>query len=260
MKEILAVSLFFSKSLLKERATAIFVILAVVMIAIALGLSDINIARRFKLLEDVLLTSQMFLLHIAALFYAFEFLQKERTLGLFVLPLSAGMSRGRYLVSKFITLTIMVMSIFFSFLALDAVILYFIEKEITYMLFWQLFLYVLSALVLGFSILFFSNLVSLMNSVIYAVALFFIGNGLDEFYIYAKHISKDALMQYIASLLFYTVPNYSIFDKQAEVVNRAYISTEQFYLYPVLYFFALLFLIFSASYLKYRTKVLRFGE
>ncbi|WP_281951441.1 hypothetical protein [Nitrosophilus kaiyonis] len=260
MNKIFSIIKFFSKSLFKEKATILFVILAVVMIVIAFGLSDIDIARKYKLLEDVLLTSQMFLLHIAALFYSFEFLQKERSLGLFVLPLSTGLSRQYYLISVFLTLLFMVFSIFLSFFVIDTILLWILEKKFVFEVLWQLFLYSLSSIVLSFLIIMFSNFVSLMNSIIYSVALFFIGNGLDEFYIYSHYIKKEKILENLSSFFYYIFPNFSIFDKQAIVVNRGYIDFGDFFVYPVIYFSILSLIIFSITLLKYKKRVLRFGE
>ncbi len=260
MKKVFNLVSFFSKSLLKEKATILFVLLAIIMIVIALSLSDIDIARKYKLLEDVLLTSQMFLLHIAALFYTFDFLQKERSLGLFVLPLSTGLSRQKYLISVFFTIFFMIATIFISFFIIDTLLLYILEKSFAYGVLWQLFLYTLSSIILGFFIIMFSNFVSLMNSLIYSVALFFIGNGLDEFYIYAHYIKKEIFLKTISELLYFLFPNFSIFDKQAIVVNRAFIEKSEFFAYPLLYFFIVSFIIFTISLLKYQKRVLRFGE
>ncbi len=260
MKKVFSLVKFFSKSLFKEKATTLFILLAVIMIVIALGLSDIDIARKYTRLEDELLTCQMFLLHAAALFYAFDFLQKERTLGLFVLPLSTGLSRRGYLLGQFLTIMFMVFTIFVSFFMIDSLLLYLLEKEFVYQVLWQLFLYTLSAILLSFFIILFSNFVSLMNSVIYSVALFFIGNGLDEFYVYAHYIKKEQFLEKISTLFYYLIPNFSYFDKQAQVVNRALIGKEEFFLYPVIYFFMLAVLIFFVSYIKYQKRVLRFGE
>ncbi|WP_200762664.1 hypothetical protein [Nitrosophilus alvini] len=260
MKKIFSLTSFFSKSLLKEKATILFVLLAVIMIVIALGISDIDIARKYKLLEDVLLTSQMFLIHIAALFYTFDFLQKEKALGLFVLPLSTGLSRQRYLFSVFLTLLLMIFTIFVSFFLIDAVLLWVLEGAFAYEVLWQLFLYTLSAVILSFSIVMFSNFVSLMNSVIYSVALFFVGNGLDEFYVYAHYIKKSPFLEKISEILYFTVPNFSLFDKQGIVVNRALIDAKEFFLYPTVYFVILSLLFFVIALLKYQKRVLRFGE
>ncbi len=260
MRKVISLVKFFSKSLLKERATILFILLAVIMIIIALSLSDIDIARKYKLLEDVLLTSQMFLLHIAALFYTFDFLQKEKSLGLFVLPLSTGLSRKKYLFSIFLTISFMIITIFFAFFVIDAILLFILEKSFVYLFLWQLFLYALSSMLLAFLIIAFSNFVSIMNSVIYSVALFFIGNGVDEFYIYAKYIKKDIFLTKVANVFYYVIPNFSIFDKQAKVVNRALIENSTFFYYPIIYFLIISILIFFITYIKYQKRVLRFGE
>lgn len=260
MRKILSIVKFFSKSLFKEKATVLFIILAILMLVIALGISDIDIARKYKLLEDVLLTSQMFLLHIAAIFYTFEFLQKERSLGLFVLPLSTGFNRKSYLTAVFLTIAFMVFSIFVSFFIIDTALLYILEKTFVFEVLWQLFLYALSSIILSFLIIMFSNFVSLMNSLIYSVALFFIGNGLDEFYIYSHYVKEDSFLKVISNILYYIFPNFSIFDKQSIVVNRGYIEISEFFGYPIIYTVLISLIIFSISCLKYQKRVLRFGE
>lgn len=260
-KKIFALASFFAKSLFKQKATTLFVVLALVMFAIALAVSDIDIARRFKLLEDVLLTSQMFLLHIAGLFYGFELLQKDKNGGIFVLPLSTALRRSCYMASLFLALSIMVLWLFLAFFLVDALLLYAIEGELAMLVLWQLFLFALSAVLLAFLALLFSQFVSIMNATIYAVSLFLLGSGLDELYLYAHGVLKEpGLLKPLSEILFYILPNFSLFDLQGIVVNRASFDSWRLFLFPPLYFVALVGVLFVITVIKYNKRVLKVGE
>lgn len=97
MSKIVTLSFLLAKSLYREKASYLFAVIAGMIMFIALGLSGTNIGAKYKLFEDILLTSQGYLFIIAALFYAFSQVSRDRNLGVFVLPLANGVKRYEYL-------------------------------------------------------------------------------------------------------------------------------------------------------------------
>jgi len=260
MQAIFALSIFYLKMLLKQRATQLMIVLAIVLNVVAWLLSDVNIAQRFKLFEDVLLASQLFLLHLLALFYVFEFLQKERIGGMFILPIASGVSRKSYLLAQFLTLFLVVAIFLGALLLIDGVSLLLIESSWRLAVLWQLALYGMSAYFLALLVVVLSYYVSVMNAIIYAIALYFLGNGLDELYAFAFHYHVDALMQKLYYLLIYIIPNFSLFDHSGAVVNRADLPLFSFVIHPLLYAMALGVVLFFIGWWKFSKKALKVGS
>jgi len=260
MKKVLILTIFFTKSMLKERATTIFTILAIFIMIISLSLSGTNIGFRFKLFEDILLTSQGYLFLISSVFYAFTILNKNSSMGLFVLPLSAGISRVNYLASLFLSIAFITGVIFIIFLLLDASFLFAIEGGIPLPVLWQLFLFYLSSLLVSSAIIALSNYVSLTNSILYAISLFVIGNALDELYIYSHYADIGKNFAFVSELLYCLFPNFSVFDFQGAVVNRAEYRVYDMFALPVLYFIVWASIFFLAAYARFKKKALTVGR
>lgn len=259
MRAIVSLSLFYFKMLLKQRATQLMIVLAVVLNFVAWLLSDVNIAQRFKLFEDVLLASQLFLLHLLALFYVFEFLQKERLGGMFILPIASGIQRKAYLLVQFFTMALVVWLFLLSLLFIDAISLLLIESSWRLALLWQVALYGISAYFLAISVIVLSYYVSVMNAIIYALAIYFLGNGLDELYAFAFHYHPDVWMQRLYSVLIYIIPNFSLYDHSSAVVNRAVVQWFDFVWHPVLYASALAVVLYFLAWWKFSKKALKVG-
>lgn len=237
----------------------LFWILGILLLIVTYALSDVNIAVKFKLFEDVLLSSQMLLFHLAALFYAFELLSKDRHQGLFVLPLSTGMGHGSYLFSLWGGISIMVTILWGLFALVDVGILFLIEGEVHLLIIWQLFLYLLSALLVTALVVAGSRYVPSLNALIYAITFWMVGGGLDELLLFAEK-GDSAALYFLASGLFYIFPNFSFFDFQSMVVNRAPLDAYAFYLFPIIYFLTATFLILMLGWLQYRKQALHVGD
>jgi len=260
MRQIIALTKFYSLSLLKQKATQVMILLTVVFLGISWLISDVNIATKFKLFEDVLLTSQMALLHLSAMFYTFEFLQKERIGGLYVLPLSTGMKRSHYLLSVFLMLSTALVLFLSILMVIDALVLYVVEGSLRVEVLWQLVLYFFSAQLLAFIVIMFSQYVSIMNSLTYAITLYFMGNALDELYYYAFILKKNELLQQVYDVLLFIIPNFSIYDKQGIVVNQSIYLNSELYLEPLLYTLIVTVIIYNLALFKFKRKALRLGE
>jgi hypothetical protein len=258
--KILLLAHFFMKSLLKQKATIVMSLLTTLFLSIAWLLSDMNIGAVFKLFEDVLLTSEMFLLHLSAIFYAYEFLQKERIGGVFVLPLATGMKRSHYLLAVLLGQWSMLLLFAMILLILDTLVLFMVEGTFVWMVLWQLILYVLSSMMVSLLIILFSQFVSIMNAVIYSMTLYFLGNALDELYLYAYFIHIDPLLQKVYHILEFLIPNFALFDKQGIIVNRSVESTSVTILEPTVYFLIATTIIFLITNWKFSRKALKVGE
>ena len=256
----MSLSLFQTKSLLKLKATPLIVLLALFILVISFTLSDVNIAKKYKLFEDILLVSQTFLLHMVAIFYSFELMQKEQLNGMFILPLSTGIKRKNYLQAIFLSLMIVLFILLLIFLLIDTVLLLMLNN-FNFFVMWQLVLYYLSASLLAASVVMFAQYVSNMNAMIYSVLFFLIGQGLDELWLFLNHPNiVSEVSMYFANALYYFLPNYSLFDHISIVVNRMDIDMVNIMIVPVMYFIGLLCIYFLIAYKKYSTKVLKVGE
>ena len=259
LKTIQALATFFIRSLLKQKTSYVLVILVVLMLILAFLASDIDIGKTYKLFEDLLLSSQMFVLHLMAIFYSFEFLQKERLNGLFILPLSTSLSRSAYLVSVFLSQLELIGLLGAIFIGLDILALWVVEGTVVWMVIFQIVLYILSAILLSFLIMMLSQYVSIMNSMIYAVTFLIIGGGLDELYVYVFYLHPELGLETITKLLYYGFINFSLFDIQSIVVNRSVFEINKL-IEPIIYFFILTIIIFSLANMKFSKRVLKTGE
>lgn len=257
-RRILALTLFITHSLFKERANYLLLFFAVLSAVIALSISHVDIALRFKLFEDLLLSSQNALIVIASLFYTFTLLQKERDMGLFIIPLALGVSRFEYEIALFKSIAFTIFALFAVFFAFDVVLLYGIEGEIRWAVLLQLFLYSLGSILLGFSIITISRFVSVMNASLYGVILYIIGNALDELIVYATK-TTDTWFIALSEMLFVVLPNYSLFDIQSLVVNHALLDGWMV-LKVIGYFLLYSYFLVFVSFMRFRQKALKVGD
>ncbi len=249
---ILASTKLLLKSLLSERATGVFAVLGVMFLVLALSLGDVNISVKYKLLEDALIASQSFIMFLAAIFYAFLIMEKERKGGIFVFILSGGHSRGEYLAAQFCTIFVLLSCVFTAFLIVDVAFLSVFAEGVTANFLTRIALSALSAIMLGFLTLTLSRFVSNTNAVIYAIFLFFIGNGADELSLYADDKASLAL-GVVAKAVYYVLPNFSFFDVAS--MQTAFDKG----LFVLFYFAAYSALLYVAARYRLGREVLRVG-
>ena len=258
IKRIVALTLFITSSLFKERANYLLLFFAGLSALLALSISHVDIALRFKLFEDLLLSSQNALLVIASLFYTFTLLQKERDMGLFIMPLSSGVSRFEYEIALFKSIALTLFVLFAVFFAFDLVLLLGIEGEIRWAVLLQLLLYSCGATMLGFTIITLSRFVSVMNASLYGVILYMIGNALDELLLFASKNGGDVFVS-LANFLYVALPNYSLFDIQSLVVNHA--DIDGMMVAKVLgYFVFYSYFLVLVSFMRFKNKALKVGH
>ena len=258
--QILVIRSFLSRSLLKQKSTLLFIIISLALLVTTYLISDVNIAARYKLFEDVLLSSQMFILHMAAFFYAFDYLQKERIGGIFILPFSTGISRLTYYMGVWLALVSVVALLTLIFIGIDIGFLFLVEGAFVGEILWQIVLYFISSVILLSLVLMFSQYVSIMNAMVYSSIFFMVGNALDEIYYYAYVIKEDATLEKMASVMYYFLPNFSYFDFQTRVVSRIDLCVSVFYLQPLIYGSLIVAIILGIGYFKFSKRVLKVGE
>lgn len=258
IKNITALTLFFTTSLLKEKANWLLLFFALLSALVSLSLSHVDIALRYKLFEDLLLATQSSLLVIAAIFYSFILLQKERLQGIFILPLSSGVSRFSYQLAVFKAIIFTLFLLFLMFFCVDIIMLFAVEGVFRGEILLQLFLYFLGASMLSSIVIFFSRFVSVMNAALYGAILFFIGNGLDELLVYAKSEGGE-IFALFSKALFILLPNFSLFDYQSQVVNQVSLDYTDISL-SILYFFAYIYFLVFATAWKFSKKALKVGD
>jgi ABC-type transport system involved in multi-copper enzyme maturation permease subunit len=250
--KIASTSKFILKSLLSEKATGLFAVLIVIFLTLSLSVSDINIAVKYKLLEDALLASQSFIMTISAIFYAFLIMEKERKGGIFVFAFTSGCGRGKYLLSQFMALFTLLSLVFALFLIVDFGFLSAFAGGMDYKFLTRLLFSVLSAALLGFLTLSLSRFVSNTNSVIYAIFLFFIGSGADELMLYSSD-KNSFLLESAAKVVYFAFPNFSFFDPSS---ISAIFDRE---LFAFLYFALYSIVLFVAAFFRFKKEVLRVG-
>ncbi len=259
MKGTWAVCRFALTLLAKERSAYLVIVLAVAFVGLALVFGDTQIGAPHKLFEDTLLATQAFLLQGAALFYGFLLRSKEEALGLHVLPLAYGLSRGRYLLGMMLAPAALLGLVALGLAAADTVLIFLVEGSLRSAVLAQLLAYYLASMLLGMVFFTLSHYVSITNALLYTVVLVLVGNALDEVLIYVKTLqAPEALVA--VKLLFYLLPNFSLYDFQSAVVNRRDIGWYTGLVFPLAYTLVWGALLYGVAWLRFVTKVLRGGR
>lgn len=254
MGKIVTLSRFLAKLLFREKATYLLAVMATVIMLISLGFSGTEIGMRYKLFEDILLTSQGYFFVLAALFYAYLLMVRNRNLGLFVLPLSNGMKRYQYLAGQMLALVSLLVTLFIIFGVLDIIAVLWVEGSLYPLVIWQLFCYALSGILVALVVMALSQYVSLTNAMLYAVALFLIGHALDELYLYAQYGDVAPFFREVVPVFYHLLPNFSLFDLQEAVVNRRGIAWWAGGLLPILYFIVWSGILFLTALVRFQKK------
>ncbi|HOI83431.1 MAG TPA: hypothetical protein PKW30_03890 [Campylobacterales bacterium] len=248
--KIVYTSKFILKSLLGERATGLFLVLASIFLVLSLSLSDINIAVKYRLLEDALLASEGFIMLLAAVFYPFLLMEKDRKGGLFVFTL-LGYKREKYLLSLFLALFCLLFGIFVVFFVFDFLFLSAFADGMKTEFATKLFLGSFCASLLSFAVLTLARYVSNTNAIIYAIFLFFIGSGADELMLYAKE--GGTILQAVSYFIYYALPNFSFFDPLSTDTHGNKLS------FAIFYFMIYGALLYFAAYVRFKKEALKVG-
>jgi hypothetical protein len=235
---------FFLQIAFREKLFFLFVSLSLISTLLALSISGIDIGEEQRLFSSVTVALQGFLLNIFAVFYSLHFLGKEKRGGLFIVPLSIGVSRNFYFLSLLISISLLLLfqTLLFIVPNLIAILLLGFSFElITHTL-----LLSLSASLLATLILVLAQYSSTIKATIYSIIIFFIGNGLDELYFYAYKLEPDRNLQLLFEIVSLVVPNFYLF--------------EEFKIEALFHFLIFSTFLYILGSLKFRSRVLRVEE
>jgi hypothetical protein len=246
---LVSLATFFARSLWRSGPFKAILALLVLSILAAFALSTADIGQPYKLFYDLLLFVQSFWLHALLLLWAYELAKNEQSFHLARLPLSTPLSRRAYEAGRFGALVLAALPL----LVLLAVVNLLLAEGA---LAWQGALYGFSALLAGFLVLILSRFVAPASAVLYATALLVIGNGLDEFYLYAHFEESGASLVWLAKTLYVALPNFSLFDHQSALIGGAPWAWFSFVWLPIGYGVLLGWLIFEISCFCFRKKAL----
>ena len=208
----------------------------------ALLMLSFDIGVRYRLLENTLLASQCFLLHLFAWSFGFDVLKKNTAEKLYVLPFSTSLSARSWLLGRFSGAAILVVGMGLLFLLVDTVLFAALKIDIFSVLMLQVLLYVASACLSLAVIFFLSCFLDVLSALIYGVVLWIIGHGLDELLLLTDQQFEPAV-QILVQCFYYLLPNFSFFDISSQALNRLPIETEKLVFiltYPLIYIVVLL--------------------
>jgi len=242
--QVFNLSNLFFKIYIKQKAIPLFIILAILSVMISSAISGIDIGDKSgRLFLDVTIFLQSSILTIMAIFFPLNYLERESKNGVFIIPFSAGVNRKVYFSSVLISQIFTLLTLFSFFLFVD--LIYIFIFKIDEILIFQLLLSFLSATILISLIISIGQYTSSLKALIYSLIIYFIGNGLDELYIYSFQLHPDEVLQNLYLILSKIVPNFYIFD------------SDKISVYPIFHSFIQISIFSILGYLKFSKKVLK---
>jgi len=216
LKNALVIAFFAIKLLLKQKLTLIFVFGAIFSFITALGIANVDIGVKFKLLSDFLLSFSAFILHATLFFYTFTLMQKHREEGLFLLFLANGAKRWEYILGLFYAIAFLALFISLCILATSEAIYLLISGNSNPSFALAVLFLMCSSILASYLLIALSHFVSIVSSAIYALLLLVIGYALPEAYLYFE---SAGYLGVTLRFLYYVLPNFSFFDISYVVPN-----------------------------------------
>jgi hypothetical protein len=241
-KQLLNLTNLLFKIAIKKRSSLIFVILAMVSLLTSSAISGID-DKTERIFQDVTIFIQGNILILIAFYFSINYLEDERKSGIFIIPLSAGYSRLEYFISVLFSQIIVLLVPFFLFLFFDLIYIILLKYDLNLVfgLLGQLFI----SMILSFFIIAIGQWTSSLKSMIWTIGIYFIGNGLDELYIYSFKLHPNELSQNIYFIISKFMPHFYIF-------NSIDFSTFQ-----ILHMIIFLTIIVIFGYLGFANKILK---
>lgn len=244
MNRIFSTSIFLAKLFVKERTFGLFALLSFFTIILSAGLSGIDIGdKEGRLFKDATLSIQSFALHIVSVFTTLLYLEKERRGGVFIFPLSSGLSRDEYFFSVTVSrvLIVSLLSLFFG--SVNSLYLYIFQVDAS--LNFNLTLLTISSILIASLFLTVAQYTTSLRAMIYTLTLFFMGNGLDELYIYSYKLEEDFQLKFIYDFVSKIIPNFYIFDQdKVSMLNMIHVVFQ-------------FLIIYIVGLIKFRNRVLK---
>lgn len=241
-------------SLLRNRLTAFLLSLVLLFTLMCLIISTVDEGIRFRLFENLMLSSQTLLLYGFAWLYSFEILRREQSDLLFMLPLSTGVSRSSYLIGRFVGLALVIFVLGCCFLLLDLLLIFWLEKTIVWQLLMQILITTCGAILAAAIVFCFGVFTPAFSAVIYSLLFWLIGHGLDELYLFAEH-HMSAIAQIMTKSFYYVLPNFSLTDLSTIALNRLP-STSWDWAFPIVYSLTYSILLLFIASIFYQRKAL----
>lgn len=241
---IISLTTLFFKASIKTKTVILFFIVAILSIAISSSLSGINMGDgNNRLFVDSTIFIQSSILTVVAIFFALNYMEREKRGGIFIIPLSSGISRKIYFLSIIISQASILITIFLTFLIIN--FLYIFIFEIDFLIIYKLILNLLSSIILSTLLITIAQYVNSFKAVIYTILIYFIGNGLDELYIYSFQLKPDETLQIIYQIISNIIPNFYIFDN------------DNISIYSIYHFLTQILILSILGYIKFKTRVLK---
>jgi hypothetical protein len=232
---------------IKQKSMPIFIILALLSIAISSSISGIDMGDKSnRLFIDTTVFIQTSILTVIAIFFSLNYLEKELKNGLFLIPLSSGIDRKEYFLSVVLSKTAILISLFSIFFIFDFVYIFIFHIDKNLLV--QLFLGLLSSSILVILIISIGQYTSSLKALIYSIILYFIGNGLDELFIYSYKLEPNEILQNLYEILSKIVPNFYIFGEN------------EISFFHILHFVTIFAILYLVGFLKFQNKVLKIED
>ena len=244
IKKIITLTGLFFKIAIKQKTTPLFFIVAILSIAISSSISGIDIGDKAdRLFIDITIFIQSSILTLIAIFFSLNYLEKERSGGIFIIPLSSGVNRKLYFISLILSQITILFTIFAIFFGVD--VIYISLFQIDSILIYQLFLSFLSSIVLATLMIMIGEYTTPLKGLVYTIIIYFIGNGLDELYLYSYQLKSDEVLQILYEILSKIVPNFYIFGET------------KISIYPFFHTVTQILILSILGYLKFKNRVLK---
>ena len=244
MNRVIGVTLFLSKTFIKEKIFSLFLLISLLTILIPIELSGVSIGdKEEKLFFDATLTLQSFTLHLVAIFSIMLYLDKEKRGGLFIFPLSSGINREEYFLSLTLSrfFIILLLAIVFGVINFVYIYLFNIDEKLNF----HLLLLTTSSTLLSLIFLTFAQYTTQLRAMIYALIIYFLGNGLDELYIYSYQLENNTQLQIVYDITSKLIPNFYIFEQDSiSIFNIGHITIE-------------FIIIYILGVVKFKSKILK---
>lgn len=204
--------------MLRQPVSGFFVALLFLISALSWLLSDINIGEPGRLFENILLSAQALFLHLLVWVYGFEVVRRETSQGLFVLPLSTGLSRSIYWLGRYAGICMMLALFTFVLILVDSLLMFVTQEGVNTILLLQVMLFMVSTWMTLAILMLFATFTSPFSAMLYAILIWVIGHGWDELYLLMiEHQSGIALQ--VTKIAYVFLPNFSFFDLTTRVLN-----------------------------------------
>jgi len=213
LSKIWILTILLSKMVIKQKTTPIILLIGTLSIITSSAISGIDIGdKNNRLFVDATIFIQSSILTLISIFFALNYLERERRGGVFIVPLSSGIGRDIYFIAIINSQILILTLIFILFATIDLIFITIFKIDM--IIIYQLFLAFLSSTILATLVISIGQYASPLKALIYSTLIYFIGNSLDELFIYSYQLKPDENLQTLYQILVTIFPNFYIFDSK----------------------------------------------